>query len=438
MFEISNNKIVGFCLGVLLALIFLSNTSLAENSNHFASFDGNAEHIYFDGEHSDVKFKAKRIELTTNSFTYYSIKNVTIQDYNGDTKLINNTSRIKVQYTGNFSQDLRNVDVEMYLNNISMTKNIDYNRITIDGYYYSFEIKSNDIVYITDYLVDYVIIDGMNISNYGTISFETDNSSTIKSINVNQKLKLKAHSTSDLKINSKISRIFLYQANGIFGLNDHKFNVKSTDILDVEIIPNYQNQSVFIVDDTEIKFYGTANSAKLNNENIVMGDISYLFKEQPEKIMAIAAAFSAIFTAILLFLTALNYDSARKLLSMETDKKKHEMQRFLNILLAELETNSLLLEDLKNSLQTIIDDFIKINKIQYIVFRDDGFNTFRNQGGFEYITPEIYNLFVEYYNLLYKLNYNIDLSDISLEPIILNYINKEVTQDIEDIETRTN
>ncbi|MCK4798359.1 MAG: hypothetical protein KAT05_13345, partial [Spirochaetes bacterium] len=292
MFEIFNNKKVRMVLGVLVIFIFLSNTSLAENSIRTTSFNGNAEYISLNGGQTAIHFKAKSVSLITNTTVYYSINNITIQYYSGWTKLINGTSSIQVQYNEKYPQNLENIEMELSLNNISMTKYFDYNWIDIEGSYNYFDIESKGYVYIKNNQVDYVILNDVKITDFSTISFEIDNRSNIMSTYNNRKFKLKANSISDLIIKSDVSKVTLFQANGVFGLNDHKFDIKETDTLEVEIIPNNQT-SVFSLEDQIVKFYGFTNLVKLNNRDIMDGDILYWFKEQPEKIMAIAAAFSA-------------------------------------------------------------------------------------------------------------------------------------------------
>ena len=436
MFEILNNKKVRIILGALLALIILSNTSLAENSNQFASFDGTSKSIIFNGNNSNVQFEANNLFLTTNFTSYSPIKNVTIQYNNGETELINYAHSIRVQYLEDGYQTFQNVDLKMSMYNLSMTKYWNYNRIDIDGHVNYGQLKLNGMVYLQKNAINYAIIDDMNITDFNQIFFKIDNTSTVYISN--NKIKINAYTASDLNIEGTFSRIYLNQVSGKLRLNNQKFDVES-DTLDVVISPNYQDTSFLEIENNNIIFNGLTNSTKLNNENIILEKYDYWFENEPDKIIAIAAALSAISALFLLILTAFNLISTRKLLSMETDKKKHEKQRFLNILLAELETNSLLLDDLKKSVQTIIDDISKIIDFEILNFRDNGFNTFRNQGGFEYISSELYSELVDYYNRIYRIGKKFDISDDIKMNFTAVYIKTgEPIQDIESIETLTN
>lgn len=206
--------------------------------------------------------------------------------------------------------------------------------------------------------------------------------------------------------------------------------------------PNYQEQSFLTVDDTKIIFTGVPNLAELNNENLIMNDFYYWLKIQPEKINAYSSAINAAVAVVLLILTFLNVRSAQRLVSMEADKKKHEKQKFLNILLAEFETNSGLLEDLRKS----VDDIIKypsklITEFAFLGFKDDGFNTFRNQGGFQYVDLELYNKIINHYNLLYRIIKKLDmdyLNDKQRRSLVNFYITKEITIEIGSIKTLNN
>ena len=432
MFEILNNKIVGICLGVLLTLILFSNTSLAENSNQSFDFVGDGKIFNFSGQNTEVLFKAKKIHFTTNETLFNHVNNITIESNSGELKQIDRSPLVKLRINTNIyrSISIDDIDITLFFNS-PMSLNYNLNHIEISGYMNSHYFKPNGgEVTLNNGGVDNVFIGDEEITDFRRISFKMDNISSIKVLSNN--IELDAFGVSDLIIiGKKLSTISTSHGEGILRLDNHLFDIKNADVIDIEVLPT--TKSSFRFDGVNIIFSGFTNSAKLNNEDKIMNDVSYWFEKEPEKI-------NVVVTFILVVLTGFNMLSAQKLVSMESEKKKHEKKRFLNIIFAELETNSMLLEDLKKS----IENFNKLKKndpidFLFLGFKEDGFNAFRNQGGFEYITPETYNLFIEYYNILNKISKKLDISDSNRKSLVKNYIKEgESMEDIEDIETRTN
>ncbi|GAH69244.1 unnamed protein product, partial [marine sediment metagenome] len=68
-----------------------------------------------------------------------------------------------------------------------------------------------------------------------------------------------------------------------------------------------------------------------------------------------------------------------------------QKKRFLGILRAEIEQNK---------------EFLQSNRAKgkQLYFREDGWLAFRNQGGFRFTSPRLYNLLVKHYTILYELN----------------------------------
>jgi hypothetical protein len=111
------------------------------------------------------------------------------------------------------------------------------------------------------------------------------------------------------------------------------------------------------------------------------------------KWLARVTFFLAIFTAFLAFITV----------RIEGIRRKDRKRRFLNILLAEFKSNMTILNHLKEEIKKLQNNEISERKLLWIDLRDDGWNEFRNQGGFEYIRELLYNEIAEFYNLWYKL-----------------------------------
>lgn len=392
---------------VIMAVNFLNTLSIPTSKQ--SMFKGDAEFFNFTGQNSGVQFKAQGIYFIANETMFYSLKNITVESNDGKMRLINYSNSLQIQYNDESIQYLPNVDLDIYFKNLTLAKELGYISINLYGINTYNKIESTGgKVYLQKDSVNYVFIGNEKLTEFRSISFEMDNTSSV--LFLSDIIKLRAYRTSDLKIMGQLSKIFLYQGEGEFGLNNHIFDVTSTDIFNVEMSPNYQEQSFLTVDDTKIIFTGVPNLAELNNENLIMNDFYYWLKIQPEKINAYSSAINAAVAVFLLILTILNVLSAQRLVSMEAEKKKHEKEKFLNILLAEFVTNSGLLEDLRKS----IDDIIKypsklITEFAFLGFKDDGFNTFRNQGGFQYVSLELYNKIINHYNLLYRIIKKLDV-----------------------------
>ena len=184
VFEILNNKKVRMVMGVLLALILLSNISLAEKQNQLASFSGNAEYFSFNGENTEVSFKSADIDVYSNFIIFYSVKNITIHEYNGTVTLFENPYSIQVYYKENNSQRLKNVNVESFLYNSTLKKTLT-NNIILDGYENYIVLKPNYKEIMTIYGSDYIILNGVKRTNFSVISFKIDNTSSVESYSGN-------------------------------------------------------------------------------------------------------------------------------------------------------------------------------------------------------------------------------------------------------------
>lgn len=349
-------------------------------------------------------FKAKKIHFTTNDTVFFNVNNISIESKNGELKQINRSHYVQFQTNTNIYRpiSINDIDMTLLFFNSPMSLNYNLNRIDISGYMYPHNFKPNGgEVTIQNSGVDNVFVGGEKITDFKRIFFEMDNTSSIM-LSLNN-IELNAFGVSDLIIDGeKLSTINISQGEGILRLDNHLFDIKNADGIDIEV--SHTAKSYFRVDGVNIIFRGFTNSAKLNNEKIIMGDLEYWLKIQPEKINAYSSLINLALMLLLVGTTLWYAHSTKKLVSIETDKKKHEKQRFLNILLAELETNSLLLEDLKKSVDMISEDHSKLHEFVFIGFKEDGFNTFRNRGGFEYIDLGLYNKIVDYYTSLYRLD----------------------------------
>ncbi len=443
-FNTRTKLLIGLILVVITWIII--SPFFASESNPASNFKGNSESFSFIGQNSQVQFNAKQIFTHAQGIEFYSVNNITVENSNGETRLINYTTDIHFLFHEGAYQPLSNVEVDMVFDNLTLKKGFQH-RINLSGKLavYPHSLKSNGGEVVIDtrkWALSHVIIGDEEITNYKQISFELNKNNLFGNGNTSmvsfypEETDLIATGVSDLKIRSQLSKIELSQSDGILRLGDHTFDIKGSDILDTEILPAYQNSSFLSVEDTKMSFNGLTNSTILNNKDISLSDIPFWFEWQPEKINAYSSAINAIVAVLLVILTAFNVRSTNKLVSMEAEKKKHEMQKFLNILLAEFEENKILLSDLKKSVASIIKDRANLYKFEFLGFKEDGFNSFRNQGGFEYISTELYTKIVEYYSSLYRISKKFDMSSEKKTGLLLLIIrDEEPMKDIEALES---
>lgn len=267
------------------------------SSPQFSNFKGNAESIDFIGQnYSSVHFKAGGVFFHTNETVYFNhVKNITIESNNGDLRLINYSS-LQVRYTEDISESLSNVDINILFENLTMDKKF-ANFVYLSGYMNNMELKSNgEEVIIQRPWVDTVIIGVEKLADFSSISFEMDNTSSVESHG--GIIKLGAFAPSDLIISSEQpSKIILKYGEGELGLNSHKFEVRIADFLDIDLLPNYQSH--LYIEGTRLTFDGVTDSAKLNNENKIMSEVSYWFNIKPEALFSGINAFAVVILVII-------------------------------------------------------------------------------------------------------------------------------------------
>lgn len=120
-------------------------------------------------------------------------------------------------------------------------------------------------------------------------------------------------------------------------------------------------------------------------------------------------AIEAIAIVILTIVTAIYVVLTHRLVKIEQDREKGKREKFLDVLLAEFLENGSLMdhyeEELKRQKQSSWIDL----SIMLFGFRDDGFNAFRNQGGFQYLEDcPLYEDIARYYVNQYKLHTKIN------------------------------
>lgn len=298
---------LGFITGYYGSLFFKAV------SPQLSSFKGNAEDIYLIGQnYSYAKFKSDRIFFNTNETVDFNhVKNITIESETGETSVTNNSS-LQVRYAKDIPQSLSNVDMTILFENLTMKGSLT-NFVQLYGYMNNMELKSNGAeIVLQRPWVDTVIIGAKEFNDFSRISFEIDNTSSVESDN--GIITLGVFAPSDLIVSiQQPSKIILKYGEGelgLNGLNSHKFEIRSVDSLDIDLIPNYQSN--LLINGTRVTFEGVTDSVKLNYENIIISESSYWFITKPE---ALFSGLTMVFTLVLaiatVFLAVISYLQVR-------------------------------------------------------------------------------------------------------------------------------
>lgn len=404
----------------------------------------------FNGEWTDVQFKSNLINLGTNDALFSSVKNIILKNIIGEPEKFNNgnsgTVRIESCNIGHapISISAPETDFVFTFKNLSL-------------YYDAATFKNSTRIYINGYMSDIhpykpnrgnvtvnslcnVSINGNIQSGFSEISFEMDNTSFIDFresraiVDSSRFSDVLIHRESDYNAPERyLSELHISHSNGKLTLGNHFFDISDTDEIDIKVSPDSPRRLRF--QDKTIYFDGVTNYFKLNNEDIIMSDFVYWLKFK-----------SGIGVSIATFLALLSiYLSIRKEIIKDKDKK----QTILNVLLAEFKTNRKFLEDLRRSIDDMIKNSdkiavkVKFRDFVFLGFRDDGFNTFRNLGGFQYIDRELYDKIADHYILGYKIHKKFDkiiekfnrLDSSNKEVDFIEHSIKDIAPDIEYIES---
>lgn len=257
---------------------------------------------------------------------------------------------MQVRYTTeDISQSLSNVDVNILFENLTIDKRF-ANFVYLSGYMNNMELKSNgEKVIIQRPWVDTVIIGVDKLEDFSSISFEMDNTRSVESHN--EIIKLGAFVPLDLIISSEQpSKIILKYGDDELGLNSHKFEVSSADSLEIDLLPNYQSH--LYIEGTRLTFDGATDSAKLNNEDIILSEVFYWYKIKPE---ALFSGINAIAVVILVIITGWYANEVKK--QTELTLKDKMRPRILEVIQDVLTPS---MQSLKNEIKAI-----QISKIQW-------------------------------------------------------------------------
>lgn len=270
------------------------------DSNPDSSFSGKADSFYIVnivdqnnlvGQISEIYFQANTmiisLKVDNPDISFRSIKNITIENYKGEKKLINYSPYIQIKHYKKNHLLLSNGYFDFTLTNYTMTNFYEafYNSINITGTLAMDDISSNGGKVSIDNF-DYIIIGDEKLTNFKQIAFEMDKNGSIQFWPEISKagaypIEVSAYPISNLRIEGVFQRLTLNKGEGTLRIGNHQFDIKAADDLSIEVLPYTSKLSV---NDTIVNFNGIASYSFLNNKDIIINDFSYWWEFQPEKI----------------------------------------------------------------------------------------------------------------------------------------------------------
>lgn len=310
------------------------DTRFSGDSEYFVFKGQNAslqpENSRFYGNQSTIRFKAQSIRFSTNDVVdFTSVKNISI---NNNTKIFTNQS-IKIQYKKLISQQLsNNVYIDIKFKNLNVIKGIIDKWIDLtceldNSYPNKIKINGNNHVNLTKGEFTGLSIwnetsEKWEEKNFEQIEFDLDNKSSVMIIS--KSIELSGIQASNIQISdSKITYLMLLGSEGTLKLKNHLFNINRADRLEIENISLAYGDNHFIVDD-KIIMGGYTNSAKLNNNSIILSDYDYWLGFQPEIMNGLITSISLIISVIIFYLSFIYLPYRNKKLE---DIKRKDMHR---------------------------------------------------------------------------------------------------------------
>lgn len=317
------NKIGKIILPVIVIAIIIVNIPVSNQSSRFA---GDADSFSITMENSSISFKSKSIELLANEIIFYRPKNILIE-YNNGTAVRIDRPQIYIEYNKKVYQPMTDIEMSLFLNYVKIDKDYIDNDSIFSGVVnrnagdYRQLTSMNQKVTINENSAIRASMGNENIADFKKITFKMDNTSFAHVFT--DQINMKAYGISEFKISGQLSKITLRHGEGILGLNNHEFEIKSDDILDIEMMANYNSR--LSADDGKITFHGITSSARLNNQNIIKNDIWYMLTFKPEKINAYATLLLAFITIIYVIFTGQMVEQTKKTMH-QTDNTIEEMR----------------------------------------------------------------------------------------------------------------
>lgn len=318
------NKIGKIILSVIVITIIIINLPVSNQSSRFV---GDADSFSITMENSSISFKSKSIGLLANDIVFYRTKNILIE-YNNGTVVRIDSSPIQIEYNKKVYQPMTDIEMSLFLNDVKIDKDYIDNYSIFSGVVnrnagdYRQLTSINQKVVINENGAIRASIGNKNIADFKQITFKMDNTSFAHVFT--DRINIKASGISEFKSSGQLSKIILYRGEGILGLNNHEFDIKSDDFLDIEMMANYNSR--LSAADGKITFHGITSSARLNNQNIIKNDIWYMLTFKPEKINAYATLLLAFITIIYVIFTGQMVEQTKKSI-YQTDNTIEEMRK---------------------------------------------------------------------------------------------------------------
>lgn len=305
---IKENWIADILIKITIFIIFLvAIIAYLPISDDSSRFTGSAESFRFTMEKSNTLFKAKEIGFFVDTIDFHPTKNISIH-YDNDTIIKkDDLLSIDVNYSGKKKQIIKNAEVRIFSDNTQIHKDDILNNFiyygvlnTVNGNTVDLALNENTIRIYRD-SVDSVMIGSETITDFIYIDFEMSDNPYSNVYFDTDDITLNIYGVSEFSSSGQWSKIWLRRGEGILGIGNHEFDIKNNDILDIEIAE--VDASRLSIDNKIMAFDGIANSAKLNNKNILINDPIYMLKFKPEQINAYATLVNACATLVLVIIT---------------------------------------------------------------------------------------------------------------------------------------
>lgn len=333
----NKQKLYGLYFIAFLTIIILLSIYLYTPLLQYSKFSGNAESFSFIGNDCIVEYSTSDISFMSDKFEIIGIKNVVMEKDGKRTPL--NITRIITLGNSKHPLLFSNsgcTEVEIAFENISLYKQLDYieiNGVMNSTYMNTLKYQSGE-TFLNVITIKEIKNDFMTVTLYeekeaiysATIFFEWSNNSEVWLKSENTLIRSSNVSNFDItkQSNSKISHLILNSGEGSLELDDHSFEIKGSNVLDIRFLPlNIQEQNFFI-NNNEMEFRGYVNHARLNTEDIKIGNIEYCFKKEPERINAYAVSILVIITLWQTYLSYLSSNQERK------NRRRFIVKKYIN------------------------------------------------------------------------------------------------------------
>jgi len=114
----------------------------------------------------------------------------------------------------------------------------------------------------------------------------------------------------------------------------------------------------------------------------------------------VLSTINAVAIVILVAVTWYYAHQTHELVEIEERREEGKKGKFMDVLLAEFDSNKEIFDYLKETLEKRSN----LYECVFIRIKDDGWNIFRTQGGFRYLEEDEYDAIAKFYVKVYKIN----------------------------------